>query len=136
MRLQHMHTDASRDIRSKEGRLALAKMVVQLFDHWALTPTEQAALLGLSTESRSTLARYRKGQPLADQRDLMDRVGHLLAMHKSLRIMYPHNRELVYRWVTAANARFSGRRPLDVMMEKGFLGLVMVRRYLDFERGR
>jgi hypothetical protein len=90
----------------------------------------------LSQGSRSTLSRYRHGEPFADNRDLLDRAGHLLGIHKALRILFPHNRDLVYRWVTTANRRFSGRTPLEIMCDEGFLGLLMVRRYLDFERGR
>jgi hypothetical protein len=109
-------------------------MVTQLFEHWRLSATEQAALLGLSADNRSTLARYRKGDPLADSRDLLDRVGHLLGIHKSLRILFPHDRDLAYRWMTTPNRRF-GARPVDVAVERGFEGLLALRRYLDFERG-
>lgn len=124
------------DLNSAKARAALAKQVTKLFDLWALPSSEQAALLGLSQESRSTLSRYRKGEPLAANRDLNERAAHLLGIHKALRIMFPHNRDLVYSWVNAPNRRFGGRRPLDVMREEGYLGLVAIRRYLDFERGR
>ena len=97
--------------------------------------TEQSALLGLSAASRSTLSRYRAGEPLADSRDLIDRAGHLLGIHKSLRILFPHDRDLAYRWVSAPNRRFGERPPLE-LMKQGFEGLLAVRRYLDFERGR
>ena len=127
---------AGPDLESRRARTALAGQVTKLFDLWALQLPEQAALLGLSPESHSTLARYRKGEPLAPSRDLLERAGHLLAIHKSLRIMFPNNRDLAYRWVTTPNRRFGGKRPMDVMQESGFLGIVMVRRYLDFERGR
>ena len=122
------------DLRSREARERLAKMVTQLFDHWKISTAEQAALLGLSVDNRSTLARYRKGEPLADSRDLLDRAGHLLGIHKSLRILFPQDRDLAYGWMTAANRRF-GARPLDVVIGQGFEGLLAVRRYLDFERG-
>lgn len=124
------------DIYSRDGRAALAKMVSKLFEHWQLPTTDQAALLGLSETSRSTLTRYRNGEPLADSRDLLDRAGHLLAIHRSLRILFPHNRDLVYRWPTVPNSEFDGRSPVQVMREEGFLGVLMVRRYLDFTRGQ
>jgi hypothetical protein len=124
------------DLHSREARTALAKMVMRLFDHWDIAKTDQAALLGLSQGSRSTLSRYRSGEPFADNRDLLDRAGHLLGIHKALRILFPHNRDLAYRWMTTTNRRFSDRTPLEIMRDEGFLGLVMVRRYLDFERGR
>ncbi len=122
------------DLRTREARERLARMVTQLFDLWQVSVAEQAALLGLSADNRSTLARYRKGDPLADSRDLLDRVGHLLGIHKSLRILFPHDRDLAYRWMTTPNRRF-GTRPVDVAVQHGFEGLLALRRYLDFERG-
>ncbi len=119
---------------TREGRERLAKMVTQLFQHWGLSTAEQAALLGLSADNRSTLARYRKGEPLADSRDLLDRVGCLLGIHKSLRILFPQDRDLAYRWMTTPNRRLGGR-PVDLATERGFEGLLALRRYLDFERG-
>ncbi len=125
-----------RDPRSREGRAALAKMVITLFDHWKLPVDDQLALLGLVETSRMTLNRYRKGEPLADNRDLMDRVKALLSIHRSLRILFPENREIVYKWMTLPNLDFNGQSPAQVIREEGFLGLLMVKRYLDFEKGR
>jgi Protein of unknown function (DUF2384) len=124
------------DVRTRDSRIRLARMVVKLFAHWGLSAGDQTALLGLSSDSRSTLARYRRGEPLADSADLLGRVGHLLGIHKALRILFPHDRDLVYRWVTTPNRRFDGRTPLAVMREHGYEGILAVRRYLDFERGR
>ena len=124
------------DPRSREGRAALAKMVTKLFELWKLSTADQSALLGLSEESRSTIARYRKGDPLADNRDLFDRATHLLAIHRSLRILFPKNREIVYRWATTPNRQFEGHTPVEVIRKQGFLGLLTVRQYLDFQRGR
>jgi len=110
-------------------------MVVKLFDHWQLSAPDQATLLGLSAESRATVARYRKGEPLADSTDLLARAGHLLGIHKSLRIMFPHDRDLAYRWITTPSRRFGDRMPLEIMRQ-GYEGILAVRRFLDFERGR
>ena len=110
-------------------------MVTRLLEHWELTATEQAEVLGLSAGSRSTLGRYRSGEPLASNRDLRDRAGHLLGIHKSLRLLFPHDRDLAYRWMTQPNRRL-GERPVDLILEHGFEGLLAVRRYLDFQRGQ
>ena len=122
------------DLGGREARSRLAMMVTKLLEHWRLTAAEQSALLGLSTASRSTLARYREGEPLADSRDLLDRAGHLLGIHKSLRILFPYDRELAYGWMTQFNRRL-GMRPVDLIVERGFEGLLALRRYLDFHRG-
>ena len=123
------------DLHSRASRERLAKMVASLLDHWQLALNDQAALLGLSAQSRSTIARYRKGEPFADSADLLARAGHLLGIHKALRILFPHDRELAYRWVSTPNRRF-GTSPLNVMKAHGYEGILAVRRYLDFERGR
>lgn len=127
--------DSLVDPHSVDGRVALAKMITKLFEHWKLSTADQAILLGFAAGSRSTLARYKKGAPLDDMADLLGRVGHLLGIHKALRIIFPHNRDLVYRWITTPNKRFTGKSPIDVM-RNGYEGLLAVRRYLDFERGR
>jgi transcriptional regulator with XRE-family HTH domain len=124
------------DLHTRDSRERLARMLVELFGHWGLSAADQAAVLGLSAQSRSTVARYRRGEPLADNADLLGRAGHLLGIHKALRILFPHDRELAYRWVSAPNRRFGGATPLEVMKRYGYEGILAVRRYLDFERGR
>lgn len=124
------------NLRARESRERLARLLVALFERWALSAADQAALLGLSAQSRSTLARYRRGEPLADNADLLARAGHLLGIHKALRIVFPHDRDLAYRWISAPNRRFGGASPLELMKRHGYEGILAVRRYLDFERGR
>ncbi len=124
------------DLHDRESRERLARMLVRLFDHWGLSPADQAVLLGLSPQSRSTVARYRRGEPLADSADLLARAGHLLGIHKALRIIFPRDRDLAYRWVSTPSRRFGDIAPLEVMKRHGFEGILAVRRYLDFERGR
>ena len=124
------------DLHSRPSRERLARMVVQLLERWQVSAVDQATLLGVSTNSRSTIARYRRGEPLADSPDLLARAGHLLGIHKALRIIFPHDLELAYRWVSAPNRRFGGEPPLAIMRRHGYEGILAVRRYLDFERGR
>lgn len=129
-------TASSVDLHSRASRERLARMVVALLDRWEVSAVEQATLLGLSANSRSTIARYRRGEPLADSPDLLARAGHLLGIHKALRIVFPHDLALAYRWVSAPNRRFGGEPPLALMKRHGYEGILAVRRYLDFERGR
>jgi hypothetical protein len=117
-------------------RGALAKLVIQLFEHWKLTTEEQLALLGLGVTSRSALTRYRRGEPLAQNRDLLERVGNLLAIHKNLRLLFPQNRDLAYAWMSTRNKAFGGATPAETIADIGFAGLLMVRSYLDRARGQ
>jgi hypothetical protein len=116
-------------------RSVLARMVTRAFEHWGLGSEDQLAMLGLSTGNRAALSRYRKGEPLGASRDLLERVGHLLAIHKNLRLIFPQDRDLAYAWMTSRNRAFDGRTPVEVIREWGFTGLLMVRAYLDRNRG-
>jgi transcriptional regulator with XRE-family HTH domain len=124
------------DLQSRAARERLARLLAGLLELWKLSPADQATLLGLSAQSRSTVARYRRGEPLADSADLLARAGHLLGIHKALRILFPHDRDLAYRWITTPNRRFGEAAPLEIMKKHGYEGILAVRRYLDFERGR
>lgn len=118
-----------------QDRGALAKMVMTLLDHWKLTTEDQAALLGIVSNNRAALTRYRKGEPIGTSRDQYERVGHLLGIHKNLRLLFPQNRDLAYRWMSTRNKAFDNFTPVEVIKEWGFAGLLMVRSYLDRARG-
>lgn len=92
------------------------KMVMALLDHWQLSTEDQAALLGIVTSNRAALS-------------------HLLGIHKNLRLLFPQNRDLAYRWMTTRNKAFDNLTPAEVVKEWGFAGLLMVRGYLDRARG-
>ncbi len=115
------------DLRSKESRASLTKMVMRLFYLWQITIADQAVLLN---RSLSTIRRYRKGQCLPDDKDMLDRIGSFLSIHKSLKILYPQNEDLVYRWITAKNSEFDDQLPIEVM-KKNLNGIVKVRSYLE-----
>ena len=82
-------------ITSKEARTALSKMVMELFDHWNIQVDARADLLGVS---KSSIRRYQSGAALANKADIIARVSHLLAIHRALRVLYPKNREIIYKW--------------------------------------
>lgn len=118
-----------------QDRGALAKMVMSLLDHWKLPTEDQAALLGLASSNRAALGRYRKGEAIGTSPDQFERVGHLLGIHKNLRLLFPQNRDLVYRWMTTRNRAFENLTPVETIKQWGFAGLLMVRAYLDRARG-
>ena len=122
-------------IAVSQDRGALAKMVMALLDHWNLPTEDQAALLGIAASNRAALTRYRKGEPIGTSRDQYERVGHLLGIHKNLRLLFPQNRDLAYRWMSTRNKAFDNLTPVDVVREWGFAGLLMVRAYLERSRG-
>lgn len=123
-------------INDSYGRIALAQMVTKLFEHWQLDEESQLALLGLSKNSRATLAGYRKGNPLGNRRDLLNRAAILLSIHKSLRILFPRNTEILYSWMTVGNKAFDGKTPVQMISDKGLPGLLAVQNYLYQELSR
>ena len=130
-----MRVAAEREVTASHDRGALAKMVMALLEHWKLSTEDQAALLGIASSNRAALSNYRSGKPIGTSRDQYERVGHLLGIHKSLRLLFPQNRDLAYRWMTTRNKVFDNLTPVDVVKEWGFTGLLMVRGYLDRTRG-
>jgi hypothetical protein len=124
------------DLTSAESRIGLAKLITKLFDLWKLSTTDRLELLGQSPSSRANLAKYRNGAPLPNLRDLLDRVGWLLSIHKSLRLLYPYNETLRYSWINRRNKAFDNLTPLQLMQQEGIIGMAKVSRYLDFQRGR
>nr|WP_320050504.1 antitoxin Xre-like helix-turn-helix domain-containing protein [uncultured Desulfuromonas sp.] len=128
---QLSHDHENFNLHSIETRRDLAKLITKLFEHWQLNNEDQAALLGLSPKSTNTLRRYRRGEPLANNIDLLDRVGHLLGIHKSLRLLYPRNRNLAYQWIRLPNKKFDDKSPLEIMKDRRFRGLISISRYLD-----
>ena len=127
---------ATVDLETRESRQALARMVIRLFQHWKIATADQLNLLGLSETSRAMLSRDARGEALLSTRDMKDRVGWLLSIHKALRLLYPRNEEMRYSWVNRRNAAFGNLTPLAIMKEQGIIGIARVSRYLDFYRGQ
>jgi len=123
------------NIENSDARRKLARMVTRLFELWHLPATDQLELLGLSRTSRAQIAKYRKGVALPSSRDMLDRIGWLLSIHKSLRLLYPRNENIRYTWVKRRNQILDDQRPLDIMKHQGLIGIARVARYLDFIRG-
>ena len=120
------------NLHTKESRTALTKMVMRLFDHWQISTAVQASLLN---RSLSSMRSYRNGGCFANDKEILDRADNLLGIHKSLRIIFPYNRDLVYRWIVAKNDTFNGQAPIEIM-KNGYSGIVAVRDYLVFQTQR
>ena len=89
----------------------------------------------LADNNRADLARYRRAALIGPSRDQMGRVGHLLSIHKNLRLLFPHHREVAYAWMSTRNRAFDNLAPIELVRQWGFAGLLQVRAYLDRARG-
>jgi len=118
-----------------EERRAQTELIMNLFAKWNLTYKQQAIMLGLSPNTESGIHRYKTGkQYLPQYRDIQDRISYLLAIHKLLRRAYPFNEELAYQWMLTSNEDFQFKSPYDLICEKGYLGLVQVKEYLELHQ--
>lgn len=108
--------------------------VMALFNHWGLKNDEECNLLG--GISPAQLAKLKKGTAFVSGRDAIERMGNLLGIHKNLRILYPYNREVVYRWIKGRHQKLEQLTPLNVMLENGYLGIAQIRRLTDHIRGQ
>ncbi|KGD62558.1 hypothetical protein T9A_00849 [Alcanivorax jadensis T9] len=111
-------------------REKVSKMLMVLFSHWGLGTEEQLILLGMTKGDRDTLARYCEEWTLPNDRDKLERAGILLEIHKSLRLLFPNNRELAYDWMSQPNQAFEGITPVQQIDKLGMQGMYMVRAYL------
>ena len=102
-----------------EFRDRVAQMVIALFDRWELSLDDRSALLDVS---EGALSHFCEGDGADSSRDQFGRVGHLLAIHKSLRLPFPQTRDLGYRWMTTRNKAFDGHTPVEIVRTQGFRG--------------
>lgn len=110
---------------------ALTRMLMQLFEHWSLTYEEQAIMLGMSPNTRTTITRYKSGDPIKFDRDTYDRVSLILSIHKLLRTLFPLNDEMVYAWIKTRNRHFNYKTPVEIISKDGIFGLAEVKQYLE-----
>jgi Protein of unknown function (DUF2384) len=82
-----------------------------LVKHYSLSQTDAALLLGISGTNRTRLGSLSASQSIPAE-SLMS-VSHVLGIHKSLRIIYPENRELVYIWLKRPHAELGQKTPLQ-----------------------
>lgn len=125
-------------LESPHAREALTETFFNLTRLWNLTRSQEAQLLGWDySEKRTTLDSLRLGKTFLDKdRDKLERAIDLMNIHKSLRLLFPHDRDAVYNWVKVKRERFGNYSALDIMLREGKRGITAIRQYLDYERTR
>jgi hypothetical protein len=119
---------------SEENLKRNTRNLIALFQHWGLKNDEECNLFG--GISPAQLAKYKKGTAYISGRDTIERAGNLLGIHKNLRILYPYNKDVVYKWIKGRNIKLNNLTPLDIMLEHGFIGIAQIRRLTDNLRGQ
>lgn len=116
---------------SEEERGRLAQLVMNIFVDWRLETDEQKNLLGLDQgEGVGTLSHFRRGKPLPDEEDIIERARHVLGIQNSLERVYPLNAKMPQFWMYQRNKALKGF-PLQIMLEEGLPGMHRVWRHLD-----
>ena len=82
-----------------------------MVSHYELTQAEAAVLLGISEKNCTRLGELSGIKAIPPE--TLVRVSHLLGIHKSLRIIYPENREVVYGWMKKPQGDLGGKTPLE-----------------------
>ena len=111
---------------------AMQRAVGAIFGRWGVIDVDAAVILG--GISPKTYRRWREGQYGRVNRDLADRMSHILGIHRALRIIFAEPAQ-GYRWMNRPNARFAGQTPLQLLLRGGMEDLRRLRRYLDSVRG-
>ena len=114
---------------------SLLPAIFNIFSRWQLTGAQQMTLLGLSNEK--TLYNW-KNQPEKAKltRDILERTSYILGIYKSLKILLS-DQTLSDQWLVTPNDNplFNGTAPLDRLLAGQMTDLVVVRDFLDAERG-
>lgn len=97
---------------------ALGKAFWGVANHYSLDREDQAILLGLKV-NRQRLVALQKKNEIPDSVDCRYRVKDLLGIHKNLRILFPNNRDVVYKWFKTKRDLFSGQSAMEFIKEGG-----------------
>ena len=128
-----MKTAAAHRLDPKTMSATALKAFFGVVDRWGLANDEQQALLG--APPRSSFFKW-KAQGAEIPYDALERISHVLAIYKNLRILFP-NADQADAWLRKPNKALflHGRSALDHMLGGRMADIIDVRQYLDGERG-
>jgi hypothetical protein len=122
--------DLSDPLKRKEISPTAIKMFGCITDHWALTEAQSLALLGgVAPPTYHFWRTAPEGREL--NQDTLTRVSLVIGIYKALHGYFSDS--LADGWIRYVNRApmFSGRTPVDFMIQEGIPGLLQMRRMLD-----
>lgn len=121
---------------TKEEAQVIAKAFWNLVKKYELTHDEVMLLFGKNFDPK-TIAKFKESSSLPEGHDAMIRAIHILGIHNSLRVVYPHNPSLVYSWMKHKESNLKNLSPLEFIKESGIKSLsaiIFLRNLLDYKR--
>lgn len=112
-----------------ELRSAETEALHRLFEIWALTANEQQTLLGIDHGEHE---HFLDGVPFAAESLPLLRAGHLLAIHKVLRLRLGGETRLIRAWLRRPSASLDGQTPVE-RMSLSLEALADLRHHLGYE---
>ncbi|MES2136901.1 MAG: antitoxin Xre-like helix-turn-helix domain-containing protein [Pseudomonadota bacterium] len=127
-----VQTFTNADDRARLSGVAL-KAFRALAEHWELTNSEAAALLGVSESTWDRIKRGTWEQPLSQ--DQLTRASAAIGVYKGLHLLFAD--EMADRWPKLTNRGpvFQRKSPVEAMIEGGIPLMLETRRYIDAVRG-
>jgi len=116
-----------------EDKGKLAGIIICMLDAWEVETAQQISLLSLPEKTPlRAIRKYRQSEtPFPESDELVEKITHLVGIAEALRTTYPRNDHIRAQWMNLPHKRFSGRTPLQTMLEDGVKGFVIVRAQLD-----
>ena len=110
----------------------LASIVIEILDSWGVSNAAKIVLLDLppGTKPRA-IQRYQQGTPLPDDKNVQERIGHVLGISEALRLAYPRNTQGGNLWLNRPCNHFNGQIPMVMMIDDGLTGITAVRMHID-----
>ena len=95
---------------------------------WKLDDSDAEKLLGVKTHTWMQIKSGKWRGPL--EKEQLMRISAIIGLHRALHSCF--NGDLANRWVKRPNAGsiFSGRKPIDVMIDGGLPVMIETRRYM------
>jgi hypothetical protein len=121
------------DLNTVQSAEAALRTFWSLAAAWKLTIAEQLTLLGVA---RPTLYRWKQGQVHPLDAGVQQRLSHLFGIYAALQRLLPVPAR-ANEWIRKPNTApfLAGRSALDRMLDGPLVDLIVLRQYLDAERG-
>jgi hypothetical protein len=123
--------ESSHRASAGEGTESALAVFFGLAEEWSLSADQQMKLLG--SPARSTFFKWKKEGGLISG-DTLERISHLLAIHKALNILFT-DPDRATAWLRRPNKYFDDLTAMDVMLGGKLSDIYRVRAYVDAQRG-